>query len=324
MAEEKKKCPPGHVRMSDIVESQVAIRGVDEASEEFLELVQSVKARGVLNSILVREIKTDQGIKYGLIDGLQRFTASKHLGKDFIPANIQPIEEADVLEAQIIGNVHRIATKPAEYSQALLRIVAANPMLTIRELAKKLAKSIQWIEQRLSLTKLDENIQKLVDQDKIPLQNAYALAKLPVEEQAGFVDRAMTDKPKEFVPAAIGRAKELAAAKRQGKDAKPAGFAPVATFRPRSELQTALEDRKLATAVCEREDAKTAIDGFITAMKWAFNIDKEGVAAQKAKHDEREAKKAADKEKRKKERDAKKAEEAAEKSGDLAELLGVK
>lgn len=326
MAKVKKQavCPPGHIRVSDIVESKVALRGVDTQSESFLQLCESLRLHGVLNSIVVRELKDAEGkTVYGLVDGLQRWSAAKAIGLEFIPANIRNMNEADVLEAQTIANVHVIETKHAEYANALLRIIAQNPMLTLRELAQRMAKSVQWIEKRLSLVKLDENVQKLVDEGKIKLQNAYALARLPVEEQVNFVDRAMVDEPKEFVPVAVARAKELASAKRQGRDPAKADFQPVESLKKMSVIKEAAKDSKTAAAICEKNDCKTAIDGFLAAMRWVLNVDVDGLAAQKQKYEEREAKKAADKKKRDEERAAKKAAEASEKKSELEEALGL-
>lgn len=317
--------PPGHIRISDIVESPVALRGVDIQGEEFQKLLESIRLYGILDSVSVREIKDKDGkIKYGLVNGLQRYTAAKLLELEHIPANISNLKEADVLEAQIIANVCRVETKPAEYSAQLLRILMGNPTLTLRDLAAKVCQSKEWLEQRLSLVKLDKNIQELVDEGKIKLTNAYALAKLPPEEQINFVDRAMTDAPVEFVAAATERAKDIAKARRQGKSPEEAGFKPVMSLRTLSTLKEPLADTKIATKVCEQEGAKNVVDGFIAALKWAFKVDSAAVAEQKARYEEREAKKKAESEKRAKEREAKKLESAAAKSVDLSELLGVK
>jgi len=318
------KCPPGHVAIADIIINKEALRGVDPQNEDFLKIVESVRLHGVLDSISVREIKAADGsIKYGLINGRQRLAAAQYLDKEFIPANITSLDEGDVLEAQIIANACRIETKKAEYAQQVMRILLQNPTLTLRELAGKLCQSTQWLEQLLSLTKLDKNIQTLVDEGKIRLTNAYALAKLPVEEQANFIDRAMTDPPKEFVAAATERARDINKAKRQGKAPQAAGFVPVASLKKISEIKGAMTGGT-PTVVCENEGCKTPMDGFVAALKWAFNIDKTGVAAQKAKYEEREAKKKAEKEKRETERAAKKAQEAAEVHVELSDLLGLK
>lgn len=322
---EKKKCPPGHVPVADIIINKESLRGVDPNSEQFLQIVESVRLHGIISSIGVREIKdADGNIKYGLIDGRQRLAAAQALEHEFIPANVTSLAEGDVFEAQIIANACKVETKKAEYAQHIMRILLQNPTLTLRELANRLCQSTQWLEQLLSLTKLDENIQKLVDEGKIKLTNAYALAKLPVEEQASFVDRAMTDPPKEFVAAATERAKEINKAKRQGKAPAPTEFAPVPSLKKLSVLKEGMESAKTATLVCEREGCKTPMDGFVAALRWAFNIDKEGTKAQKVKYDEREAKKKAEKDKRAAERAAKKSEEAAEVAVELSDLLGVK
>ena len=76
-----------------------------------------------------------------------------------------------------------------------------NPGLTAAELSHKLGKSSQWIVKRISLNRIeDKKIQKLIDNGKIPLASAYALARLPVDEQPYWVDRAITMRPDNFLP----------------------------------------------------------------------------------------------------------------------------
>jgi ParB family chromosome partitioning protein len=101
--------------------------------------------------------------------------------------------------------VHKIETKPVEYSKAILKIIEGNPLLSREELATSLAKTSSWLSERLGLLKLTEEIGKLVDSGEIKLSNAYALAKLPPEEQSDFVDRALTMPPQQFTPTVNAR-----------------------------------------------------------------------------------------------------------------------
>lgn len=312
-----------NIPLNLIVKSSVALRDVDEGSEKFIQLVQSIAQRGVLNSITVREVRNTQTgtVTYGLVDGLQRFTAAQKAGLTSIPANIISLNEAELLEAQIIANLHKIETKPAEYTQQLLRILSENPLLTIRELANRLCQQEAWLIQRLSLGKLTPDIQALVDEGKIALSNAYALAKLPQEEQVKFVDKAITDSSKEFLPAIRQRATELRAAARQGKDPNvKTEFQPVPFLQKISDIKTQIENPQLAAIICEIEGVSAPVDCFVAALKWCLHLDKNSVKEQIARNDEREKKREDEKARAKAERAEKLAREAAEKAVSLESL----
>ena len=182
------------IKISEIRENPVALRTVNRQSEDYLGLVASIEQKGFMGAISVRPQKDAESGEeyYELIDGLHRFSAAKDAGISEINVDIIPLSDDLVLEAQILANIHKIETKPAEYTQQLKRILARNPLMTEAELAMKLGKSSSWIQQRLSLTKIEnEEIISLVNEGKIGLANAYALAKLPIEEQTQFVDRAI-------------------------------------------------------------------------------------------------------------------------------------
>jgi ParB/RepB/Spo0J family partition protein len=303
-----------NIPLNKIRENPVALRSVNRNTEEYHGLVDSIKNHGVLNPINVREVKDPQTNEtyYGLVDGLQRFTASGDAGLDTIPAQVVDLEDAEILEAQIITNIHRIETKPVEYSKQLMRILTQNPTLTMSELAKKLSKSDKWLDDRLGLTKLDPKIGSLVDEDKLNLSNAYALAKLPPEEQSNFLDRALSESPQQFVPAVTMRVKEIRDARRQGRAAAPAGFQPVASLRKVSEIKQAAEDVSVASTLVTQYNLTNPVDAFKMALKWALNIDPNGIEAQKAKDEQRKKEAAVAKEKAKKEKAEKAVKEAAE------------
>lgn len=304
------------IPVDKIRENPVALRTVNRSSEEYLGLVDSIRRNGILNPILVREVKdpsTGETL-YGLIDGLHRFTASQDAGLSEIPAQVRSMEDAEILEAQILANVHKVETKPVEYAKQLTRILSQNPMLTASELASRLSKSSSWLSERLGLTKLAENISSLVDEGKINLSNAYALAKLPPEEQPNFLDRAMTMTPQEFVPTCTARVKEIRDAKRAGRDAAPAGFTPVAHLRKMSELKDELQSGNVANILIHKFHANTPQQAAKLMLEWALHLDPESIEAAKAKDAARKEELKAAAEKRKKEREDKKAKEAADKA----------
>lgn len=314
------------IPLTKIRESKAALRPVDRTKEEYIGLVDSIRKDGVLNPIVVRPMidpETREEL-YGLIDGLHRFSASQDAGKSSIPAHVIDRNDAEVEEAQILANVHKIETKPVQYSDALKRLLLRNPFMTQAELSAKLSKTPSWLAARLSLTDLADSIKTLVDENKINLSNAYALAKLPEEEQANFLERAMTMSPQEFVPTAAARAKEIKDLKRQGRDTKPVGFVAVPHLRKLSELKEEMDRKAVAQVLTHELKVKDPVDAFALGVAWVLHLDPSSIEESKRKDEARKAQLEADKEVRKKERDDKKAEEARKEQMDLKTALGVK
>lgn len=308
-----------YIPVSRIRKSDVALRGVQRQSEKYQLLLDSVKKRGVLNSILVREQKDPETgtVFYGLVDGLQRFTAATDAGLEKIPANIVDMDDAEVLETQLITNLNRIETKPADVSKHLLRILSRNPFMTKSNLAERVSQSLTWVEQRLGLSDLKEDIKVLVNEGKIHLTNAYALSKIDEEEQGQHVEAAMTESPKTFVPRMKQRAKEIKDAHKSGKDAGQAAFSPVQFMQKVGDVKKEVESGyPMGLALCKKHGLdETALEGWKLALLWSLHFDEDSKEEQKREHDrkkaERDAEKARVKEQREKEKQQRAAQEAA-------------
>jgi ParB/RepB/Spo0J family partition protein len=306
------------IPLSQIRENPDALRDVNKTTEDYIGLVDSVKSRGVLIPILVRELKGENGqVVYGLVDGLQRYSAAMDAGLTEVHAHVQDMENAEVLEAQLIANVHKIETKAVEYSKQLLKILSANPIMRMADLAAKLNKSNTWLSERLGLLKLTPEIQAMVNDQKINLSNAFALAKLPPEEQPNFLDRAMTQSPQEFVPTATQRVKEIKEAKRQGKTAAPAEFVPVPHARRMSELKDELANPTIGPALCTKQGVKDGKGGFALGVAWALHMDNDSIAAAKERDTARKTELTEAKKKRDLERAQARQKEATDKVAEL-------
>jgi hypothetical protein len=203
----------------------------------------------------------------------------------------------------------------------MMRILAGNPLMTKRELAGRLAQTEPWISQRLNLLKLDPKIQELVDAEKVVLSNAYALAKLPLEEQIDFVDRAMTDTPQVFVPSIYNRVKEIKDAKSKGKDASPAEFTPTIHLQKLSDVKKMYETPgEMPGMICKAQNASTNIEGFMAAITWCLHLDDLSIRSAKVDYEARKTKREEEVARRKAEREEKKRNEAAAKAADISQL----
>lgn len=270
-----------HIPVKQVRENPAALREVDQGTEKWAEFVSNVRARGVLKPILVHEKDDPEnpGQKiYGLSDGLHRVTAAKAAGLDTIPANIVPLEEAEVLETQLMLNFHVIATKPIEFSKGIVRMLGLNPTMTMTDLCNKLNVNSGWLNQRLSLLKLKEEYQALVEENKLNLTNAYALAKLPVEEQPNFIDRAMTEQPDVFVQVANERAKALKDAQRKGNAASAETFVATPHVKKVAELKEEYESGVIASAF-KGKGIISDTDAFKMGVAWSLHMDPMSVEA---------------------------------------------
>ena len=311
------------IEVEKIHENPVALRAVNKESEDYLGLVESIRTKGFFGAITVREkVDSETGAKFfELIDGLHRFNAAKDAGCTKINCNILDMDDANVLEAQLMANVHKVETRPVEYTKQLLRMLSMNATMTEAELAAKIGKSFEWLSQRLSLTKIkDSGINGMINEGKIKLTNAYAMTKLPPEEQAAWLDRAITLPPAEFVEQVEARAKEIREAHRKGLKETPAVFQPVAFLQKLGEIKEEMTNGAVGKILCRECGAQTPEDGFSLGVKWTLHMDPKSVQAQVDKENQRKAEAEIAKAKRDDEAAKKKAEKAKKMQEEAAVL----
>lgn len=312
------------VPVAQIRENKVALRGVDREGEKYMQMRDSVKNRGYINPISVRE-KTDETGQpyYEIVDGLQRYSCALDLGLTEIPVSVRTESDIEALESQIVANLNRVDTKAVEFTKGLQRLLTMNPTMTLNDLAERISQSPAWINMRLGLLKLHPDIQKAVDDGDINISNAAALSKLPKDEQFAFLDAAMAQGTGEFLPAVNNRVKELRDAARQGKAAEEAQFVAVSHLRSKKELETEMDHPSFGPALVAASGAKTAAEGFNLAVKWALNRDSASEETQKAKYEQRKAEAEANKKKREVEKADKRAADAAAKAAEVKKAAGV-
>lgn len=315
-----------HIPLADIRPNEIALRGVDQDDLAFQQLADSIKSEGVLSAISTREKKDAEtgATYYELIDGLQRYTAAKLAGMTDIPAQILDRDDEEVMIAQIVGNAKRVETKPVDFANQIRKLNAARPLMTLSEMADMLHSSAGWLEQILRLRGLHASVKPLVNDGHISLANAFALAKLPPDEQVPYLEDAQTKPAAEFVGPVLERAKAIKIAMRAGKDASEAEFNPIPRLRKLNEIEEALKNSDIAVSVVQSyaanvpdsgiKDARSANVGFMLGIQWATKLDADSV--EKAKSEFEAKKRATEEEKTRRtaERATKKEQEAAERA----------
>ncbi len=261
-------------------EPKTKLRGVNRDSVAFLELLESVREKGILQSLLVRPIEGG----YEIINGLHRYTAAREIGLDVLPCIIRVCNDDEALVLMLQANAISPETKQAEYAQQLKRLLVRNPGMTIRELACLIRKSPLWVGKCLDLANLLKDYQVMVDRGEIPIENAYMLAKIPRSMQKDYVDRAKLLPRSEFRPLAAACVKQFREAVKQGKmDAFYSdSFRPQAHLRSLKEIEIESDNKEVGALICASEDCQNALDGFYAGLRWACHLDQASVREQEA------------------------------------------
>lgn len=167
------------IRVADAHESAFNPRGKKFEGPSFDELVESVKAKGVLVPVLARR----KGKKYEIIAGARRFRAASIAKLAEIPANIVEMTDTEALEAQIIENLQRQDIHPLEEGAAYRKLLEETKGYDVATIAAKVGKSKPYIRQRLSLTELVPEAQKALRDGEMNMGQAVLIARAPAKIQ---------------------------------------------------------------------------------------------------------------------------------------------
>lgn len=281
------------VPIDSVIQSESQLRTVDENSEQFLAMVDSMKEpAGLLNAITVRwQNNAETGTKEMiLVDGAHRLAACKAAGFTNIKVEVKDINELEAMAAQIIGNIHRVTTKPYQYGKQLQRMVTMNPNLTVEDLAIMSAQSISWVKQRMSLDKLDPAIGSMVDGAEININAAVAIAKLPQAKQQEWAERAITSTDTlEFVESVNTYIKDARKAAAEGRDPNEVTLVITPKLRTVTLLKEAAADPAPVIAALPGGEL-TAAEIISLTLQWALQIDPATKAAREKENAEKEAK----------------------------------
>ena len=160
-AEDKKESQYRELKIEDI------IRDEDQPRREFSEeainaLAASIKEHGVLQPIVV----TKEDGKYKIVAGERRWRAAKIAGLGKIPAVIRTLDSQNRLELSIIENAQREDLNAIELATAYAKL-KSQFNLSAGEIATKVGKSEQAIQNTLRLLNLPEDVKKIMVKEKL-------------------------------------------------------------------------------------------------------------------------------------------------------------
>ena len=140
-------------------------------NEQLENLAQSIRANGIIQPLLVRRL--DEG-RYQLIAGERRWRAAQKAELRRVPAIIRDIPDDKILELALIENIQRQELNPIEEAQAYKKLIDTLG-LTQEMVAQRVGRDRTFITNYIRLLRLPEDIQRLVEQEKISMGHARAL-----------------------------------------------------------------------------------------------------------------------------------------------------
>ena len=144
------------------------------------ELAESIKAQGVIQPIVVREVpgaRGNGGKTYEIIAGERRWRATKLAGLAEIPVVIREVDDRTVIAMALIENIQREDLNPLEEAQSLQRLIDEFD-LTHALAAEAVGRSRAAVSNLLRLLELPAEIRVLVEARAIEMGHARALLAL--------------------------------------------------------------------------------------------------------------------------------------------------
>ncbi len=135
------------------------------------ELAASIKAQGVMQPILVREVGP---ASYEIIAGERRWRAAQRAGLAQVPALIRKVPDSVALAMALIENIQRENLNPLEEAVGIQRLIDEFQM-THQTAADAVGRSRSAATNLLRLLKLPQPVQDLVAEGKLDMGHARAL-----------------------------------------------------------------------------------------------------------------------------------------------------
>ena len=182
---------PATLLLVDMVAGQYQPRTrMDEGA--LYELAESIKAQGIMQPILVRQLSAEKALAhrgvdthgaahdrpvYEIIAGERRFRAAKLAGLDSVPVLVRDVPDESAAAMALIENIQREDLNPLEEAQGLQRLVREFG-LTHELAAQAVGRRRSAASNLLRLLKLADPVQTMLMAGDIDMGHARALLSL--------------------------------------------------------------------------------------------------------------------------------------------------
>jgi ParB family chromosome partitioning protein len=177
--------------------------------DSLLALAESIRARGVLQPVLVRPLV---GGRYELIAGERRWRAARIAERDTIPAVVRRHDDAESLELALIENMAREDLNPVEEARACAALVEELG-LTREEVGVRVGRSRVAVSNLVRLLELPDEALALLERGELTEGHGRALLMAEGHDRRRTLARSAAT--------AGWSVRELESRAREGGDRKP-------------------------------------------------------------------------------------------------------
>ena len=144
--------------------------------EPLAELAASIKAKGVIQPIVVRPLPAGASgpARYEIVAGERRWQAAKLAGLADIPVIVRELSDQEAVAVALIENIQREELTAAEEARSLKRLTEEFS-LTHQEVADSVGRSRAAVSNLIRLLDLPESVVALIDSKALGMGHARAL-----------------------------------------------------------------------------------------------------------------------------------------------------
>ena len=171
-SESQKSDTVTYLKLDEISNSRFQPR-TNYDQEKLAELKNSIKEKGVLQPILVRE----KNGGYEVIAGERRLRAARELAFDDVPVIVKNVSDQEALVLALVENIQREELNPVEEAEAFRKLIE-DFQFTQESVAQSVGKDRSTVSNILRLLKLPADIKQSLYEGKITLGHGRALVGL--------------------------------------------------------------------------------------------------------------------------------------------------
>ncbi len=209
------------------------------APEELGELAQSIKAKGVIQPVLLRR----SADRYQLVAGERRWRAAQLAGVDEIPAIVRDLDDREAIELALTENLLRDDLGPIDTAKAY-RNLQERFGITQEEIARRLGLNRVTVTNTLRLLKLDAKIQEMVERGELTAGHARAILALSSKEDQLRLAEKIAKRG-----LSVREAEKLSSTPASQPDAAKAGTKQASISDPNARAAVTELERRLGTRV---------------------------------------------------------------------------
>lgn len=172
----------------DLIETNSEQPRTRFTEENLEELTQSIRVNGIVQPIIVRR----KGSRYQIVAGERRWRAAQRAGLQKIPAVVKEVSDEKLLELALVENIQRQELNPIEEAKAYKNLINMVG-LTQEMVAERVGKNRTVVTTSLRLLKLPDEIQKLIEEEKISAGHGRALLMIDDSEVQKRVARTVME-----------------------------------------------------------------------------------------------------------------------------------